>query len=107
MTPVDLKILILTEARARIKDGRSGYICTAVDQAVDKLKVKYLHAQECGGQIKIYLQQKLGVHQMYTQWLRKRNATFRQLSFEDQRKAARRGRMAWLKYMIQQLQREE
>lgn len=100
----ELKILILRQARQYIEKRRISYICGAVNVASAKLMRRDKRSQHCGNQLRRYIIEKLDGSSWYTGWLSMHSAAYRELSGKECGEAARLGRLAWIDYMIRQLE---
>jgi hypothetical protein len=110
----EYKIALLKRALRLIEEEKEHYICYALSSAEDTEKwvtsrtvepslvgVRHVMIREASLQLRKYVSRRLGSHARYQNWLNRESLEYRALWTEaERRKAAREGRVAWIKHMI-------
>lgn len=107
-----LKIQTLTYARQKIERGEVTYICYALESYYASQKGFGENAGQTPAlnmayvQLTQYIHRGIAPYMCYQNWLSSRSAAYCRLNRRTQQQAAKEGRLAWIDYMLNQLQKD-
>lgn len=95
MATADVRVAILRKARQLVEDDRFTYLCNAIGEA------GWLLGQEREAEVLVaWVQRMLAPFNTYTAWLRRKHP-----AVYAREGSAKEGRLAWLDWMIQEVQK--
>lgn len=100
MATADVRVAILRKARALIEDNRFTYLCNAIGEA------GWLLGQEREAEVLVaWVQRMLVPFNTYNTWLRQKHPTIYDSRKDNLKEGStKEGRLAWLDWMIQEVQ---
>lgn len=102
-----LKIQGLTYARRKIEQGVSTYICYALGSYyASQIRLGENAGQTAYLQLVEHIQEEIAPYTYYQNWLSSQSSDYHLLDKVGCRRAAKEGRLAWIDYMLNQLQKD-